>query len=61
MMQLRNTGNCAKVINPEFHFCPRSKPHLQKYLIDSQESFTQTARDYGHFKIKIKWLTQFQI
>ena len=51
---LRNQRHLAKVLNSEFYLCPRSKPHLQNRLTDSQEIFTKIAQGTRHNKWKIK-------
>ena len=57
-----NQRHPAKVLNSDFCLCPRSKPHLQNYLIDSKDFGTRTAQGRGHIKSKIKsliWRTHF--
>ena len=43
-----NPRHSAKVLNSDFYLCPRSKPHLQNYLIDLKDFLTQTVQARRH-------------
>ena len=43
-----NQRHPAKVLNSDFHFCPRSKSHLQNCLIHSKDFLTHTAQGRRH-------------
>ena len=51
---LRNQRHPTKVLNSEFHLCPRSKPYLQHCEIDFKDFLTQTAQGINRIKPKIK-------